>query len=255
MSERNTSIIECEHVSFRYTEEDVLEDVSFTVQPGEYIGVIGSNGSGKTTLLKILLGLLQSTEGGVKLFGVPIAEFRDWKKIGYIPQSVFRGDMNFPATAQEIVESGHHEAHALGLRPFRKAGCYKVMAALKRVDIAHVANKRIGELSGGERQRVFIARALVSDPELLVLDEPTIGVDAATEEKFYHFLEDLNRSGMTIVLISHDLEAIAREVKKVLCLNRRVISYGTPGSLQSADVLKELYGAGKQMLHHTYHRH
>ena len=252
MSELKTPIIECEQLSFCYAEEAVLEDISFSVSAGEYIGVIGSNGSGKTTLIKIILGLLRPTKGRVKLFGVPLSEFRDWQKVGYIQQNVFRGDMNFPVTVQEIVESGEH-THFFGLRPSHASGCGKVTSALERLDIAHLAKKRIGELSGGERQRVFIARALVSDPKLLVLDEPTIGVDAATEEKFYSFLEDLQRSGMTIIIISHDLEAIAREVKKILCLNHHIISFGEPKNLRSVDFLKDLYGARKQIIQHDQH--
>lgn len=246
------SIIECGHVSFRYDGEDVLSDVSFSVAAGEYVGMVGANGSGKTTLLKIMLGLLRPMEGSVKLFGTPLRDFRDWRKIGYVPQNVFRGDLAFPATVQEVVESGHLDARwgewmFLGARK-----CETAIKALERAGIAHLGKKRIGELSGGERQRVFIARALVSEPELLVLDEPTTGIDAATEERFYMFLDELNRSGMTIILVSHDLEAVAREVGAVLCLNRRLVCYGKPEYLESKEVLKEMYGTAKHILHHGH---
>lgn len=245
-------IIEAENIFFRYGETNALEDVSLVIRPGDYIGLVGSNGSGKTTLLRILLGLSKPTSGAVRLFGVPMENFREWQKIGYVPQNVFRGDMNFPATVEEVVESGHLGARRISLCQFRRSACSAVRLALERAGITDLMKKRIGELSGGERQRVFIARALVSNPDLLVLDEPTTGIDAATEEKFYAFLEELNRSGMTIILVSHDLEAIAREAKSVLCLNRRLVCSGDPANLRSEKVLREIYGERKQMLHHGH---
>ncbi|OGI25732.1 MAG: hypothetical protein A3E38_03135 [Candidatus Moranbacteria bacterium RIFCSPHIGHO2_12_FULL_54_9] len=245
-------IIETEHISFFYGKEEVLHDISFAIPRGDYIGLVGSNGSGKTTLLRILLRLTKPATGSVQLFGTPIGNFRQWQKIGYVPQNVFRGDMNFPATVQEVVESGHLGARGGSLCQFGKGVCAEVRRALERADIAHLIGKRIGELSGGERQRVFIARALVSEPELLILDEPTTGIDAATEEKFYAFLGELNRAGLTIILVSHDLEAITREVKTVLCLNRRLVCYGKPESLRSAEVLHQMYGTEKQVLHHEH---
>jgi zinc transport system ATP-binding protein len=213
--------------------------VSFAIQAGDYVGLVGANGSGKTTLLRVLLGLVEPSEGSVKLFETPVNNFRSWQKIGYIPQNVFRGDANFPATVEEVVASGNFGNDQEAMR-----------RAMERADITRLRKKRIGVLSGGERQRVFIARALMSEPELLILDEPTTGIDAAAEEKFYNFLAELNRSGMTIILVSHDLEAIAREVKTVLCLNRRLICFGAPESLRSEEVLSAMYGQGKQMIHH-----
>ena len=251
MSEVKNPIIEAEQIFFHYGKEEVLHDISFAVEQGDYIGLVGGNGSGKTTLLRILLGLAVPASGMVRLFGVPVGRFRNWQKIGYVPQNVFRGDMNFPATVEEVVESGHSGAQCR----FGGSACDVAQSALSRAGIAHLLKKRIGELSGGERQRVFIARALVSEPALLILDEPTAGIDAATEKRFYAFLEELNQSGMTIILVSHDLEAIAREVKTVLCLNRRLVCYGVPEHLRSAEVLEEMYGRGKQMLHHEHEHH
>lgn len=254
MSEIKTPLIEAEHIFFHYGKEEVLQDISFVLMQGDYVGLVGGNGSGKTTLLRILLGLQRPTRGSGKLFGTPLGDFREWQKIGYVPQNVFRGDLNFPATVEEVVESGHLRARRTASCRFRSGACVEVERALERAGITHLMKKRIGELSGGERQRVFIARALVSEPALLILDEPTTGIDAATEEKFYAFLEELNRSGMTIILVSHDLEAIAREVKTVLCLNRRIVCSGAPENLRSRDVLNEMYGHSKHMLHHE-HKH
>ena len=240
------SLIAADHICVRFGTDEVLHDISLSVQPGEIVTILGPNGSGKSTLLRALLGIVPSAEGRITR--------QPGLKIGYVPQNVFRGDLNFPATVEEIVESGHLGARRVSLCQFRSGACDVVRQALDRTGIAHLMKKRIGELSGGERQRVFIARALVSDPALLVLDEPTTGIDAATEAQFYAFLEELNRSGMTIVLVSHDLEAIAREVKAVLCLNRRLVCSGDPSHLHSAKVLQAIYGPGKQMLHHE-HRH
>lgn len=239
MPEVNKYIISAENISFRYGEEEVLQDVSFAIAPGDYVGLVGANGSGKTTLLRVLLGLSSSSAGAVKLFGAPVGAFRDWHKIGYVPQNVFRSDVNFPATAEEVVISGNFGSNK-----------EIVKRAMERAGIIHLKKKRIGVLSGGERQRVFIARALVSDPELIILDEPTAGVDAKAEEEFYLLLAELNRSGMTIILVSHDLEAIAREVKTVLCLNRRLVCFGAPENLRSEGVLNEMYGEKKQMIRH-----
>ncbi len=244
-------IVECQHVSFRYGNSDVLSDISFALKPGDYVGLVGGNGSGKTTLLKIILGLLQPKGGGARLYGIPTGEFTDWGKVGYVPQNVFRNDLGFPATVREVIGSGHVKAADFWCR-FRSSRCDDVEGAAARAEISHLLEKRIGELSGGERQRVFIARALVSHPELLVLDEPTTGIDAETEEKFYAFLGELNASGMTIVLVSHDLEAIARQVKTVLCLNRRLVCFGRPESLERPEVLHAMYGAEKHMLHHEH---
>lgn len=250
MSEVITPIIQCEHVGFRYGEIDVLSDVSFSIARGDYVGLVGGNGSGKTTLLKVLLGLLPVSTGSVHMFGASIENFSQWEKIGYVPQNVFRGDLGFPATAREVIESGHR-GRGLLCR-LGVSHCGRSDQAATRAGISHLLDRRIGELSGGERQRVFIARALVSEPELLVLDEPTTGIDAETEEKFYAFLAELHASGMTIILVSHDLEAIARQVKTVLCLNRRVVCFGKPESLEHPEVLHAMYGREKHMLHHEH---
>ncbi len=251
MSEIIESIVECEHVDFRYGEDRVLSDVSFALRRGEYAGLIGGNGSGKTTLLKIILGLLEPESGTAKVFGVSIGSFREREKIGYVPQYVFRGDLGFPATVREVIESGHLKSVDFWCR-FGSKRCDDVEAAAERAGVSHLLDRRIGELSGGERQRAFVARALVSWPELLVLDEPMTGIDAETEEKFYSFLGELNTSGMTIILVSHDLEAVARQVKTVICLNRRLVCFGRPESLESGETLRALYGSEKQKVYHTH---
>lgn len=252
MSALTSPIVTCDRIGFRYGSDVILEGISLTLKRGDYVGLVGGNGSGKTTLLKILLGLLKQTEGSVEMFDVPVGDFRDWEKIGYIPQNVFRGDLGFPATVREVIESGHVRGGQDFWCRFGSRSCNEVAEAAERSNITYLLDKRIGELSGGERQRVFIARALVSQPELLVLDEPTTGIDAETEEKFYTFLSDLNQAGMTIILVSHDLEAIARQVKTVICLNRRLVCFGKPESLERPEVLRAMYGTEKHMLHHEH---
>lgn len=254
MPKSQIPIFEFRHVSFRYEREVVLEDITFSIQSGDYVGLVGSNGSGKTTLLKILLGIFRPTVGQVFLFGQAQEHFHDWQKIGYVPQYVFRGDQAFPATVREIVESGHPKHGFLSFCSFKRRGCGDVRKALKQAGILRLEDRRIGELSGGERQRVFIARALMSRPELLVLDEPTTGIDQASEKAFYDLLGDLNQAGMTIVLVSHDIEAVARQVKKVICLNRRLICFGSPSKLEDEEVLAGIYGPAKKMLAH-HHDH
>lgn len=215
------SAVQFYNVDFRYpgAAEALLRGVNFFVEEGSYVGIIGENGSGKTTVLHLLLGLLRPNSGDIRLFGEPIQSFREWNSIGYVPQYVFRRDRVFPATVKEIVESGHSPDDTTTLCQFGMGECAPVEAALRVAAVEHLAKRRIGDLSGGERQRVFIARALVSRPKLLILDEPTASVDAESQEKFYALLRSLNKEfGMTIILISHDLEKVFEETGFVYLL-------------------------------------
>ncbi len=237
------TIVSARNVSFRYDSQPVLERVSFELAKGDYIGLVGPNGSGKTTLIKLLLGILAASEGEIELFGQPVSKFSEWQKIGYVPQYVFQADRTFPATVQEVVESGHLYENRLVCQLGLKA-CSPISEALETVGITNLLHRRIGELSGGERQRVFIARSLVSHPELLILDEPTAGVDQSTQEAFYNLLEKLNKQhGITIVLISHDLEVVAHEAKTALCLNHHVLYSGSAATLHDDQILRQLFGS------------
>lgn len=236
-------LVSVHNVSFRYDSQLVLERVSFDLEKGDYIGLVGPNGSGKTTLIKLLLGILTASEGEIELFGQPVSEFSEWQKIGYVPQYVFQADRTFPATVREVVESGHLYENPLACQLGLKT-CSPISEALEKVGITNLLHRRIGELSGGERQRVFIARSLVSHPELLILDEPTAGVDQSTQEAFYNLLEKLNKQhGITIVLISHDLEVVAHEAKTALCLNHHVLYSGSAATLHDDQILQQLFGS------------
>ncbi len=216
-------VVEVEKVSFAYDEELILEEVSLRLFPGDFCALIGPNGSGKSTLLKIMVGLLHPQKGRVKLFGRELSEFREWWRIGYVPQKVTAlVDRVLPLTVFETVALG-----LIGKPPSLRARRKDlVLATLERVGLAGYAPRLLRELSGGQQQRVFLARALVGNPEVLLLDEPTTGVDFTAQERFYELLGKLNREGLTILIVTHDIAVVDRHVKQVACLNRRLVFHG-----------------------------
>jgi zinc transport system ATP-binding protein len=220
------SLVEVKDLSFNFGSTQVLSNISFSINKGDFIGLIGPNGSGKTTLIKLLLGLYKPLKGTIKINNNNIASFSNWSKIGYVPQKATNFSDTFPATVQEVVLTG-----CLSQKRFPKRYSSKdindALEFLKKVEMQDHAKKRIGELSGGQQQRVLIARALVTKPELLILDEPTTGVDQETQSKFYDLIGELNKEGISILLISHDLERITRYVTKVASLNKTLNFYGT----------------------------
>lgn len=240
-----TNLITVSHLSFQYrTGQPILSDLSLSIAAGDYVGIIGPNGSGKSTFLKLLLGLLPLQSGNVLLFGQPIAAFRDWSKVGYVSQAGFQGEKNFPATVAEVIASGQPYKSFFPGQAERDALRDKITAAADMVGIRHLLGRRIGELSGGEEQRAFIAQALVSDPLLLVLDEPTAGIDVSTEASFYRLLRELNEvHGKTILLVSHDLEALAHNAKTALCINRTIVYQGPADGLHEPRVVEAVFGS------------
>lgn len=213
------NIIEVTDVSFSYGERDVLKDVNLNIHEGDYLGLIGPNGSGKTTLLKLMLGLLKADKGEIKLFGTPIKDFKDWKKVGYVPQKVTSFDPMFPITAREVVGLGKD------INKERE----NINWALEKVEMEAMANRMIGELSGGQQQRIFIARALAQKPQVLFLDEPTSGVDADSQKDFYAFLDKINKKlDITLVLVSHDMDVVKKEVTEIAYVNKKLTFYDDP---------------------------
>ena len=213
------NIIELKDISFAYNKRAVLQDVNLVVHRGDYLGLIGGNGSGKTTLIKIILSLLKADTGSVQLFGQEQKDFKDWKKIGYVPQKVTSFDPNFPATVWEVVLMGRYGIRGL-FHKITEEDREKTRQAIERVRMWEYRDRYIGDLSGGQQQRVFIARALAGEPNVLFLDEPTVGVEKVIKEEFYALLRELNRElKLTIILVTHDVENIAHEAMHVACLD------------------------------------
>lgn len=244
------NIIEVKKISFAYGTDLVLKNISFNVHQGDYLGLVGPNGSGKTTLLKIMLGLLTPSSGEVKIFDQPIREFKDWWKMGYVPQKATNFDPLFPVTVREVVAMGRYGKRGLG-RGLDKKDKEIINEALRSVEMFDSKNKMIGDLSGGQQQRVFIARALAGKPQVIFLDEPTVGIDVQTQESFYALLKKLNREmGLTLLLVSHDIDVIANEATELACINQTLIYHGEPKEFVKGEYLQKLYGKNiRQILH------
>jgi zinc transport system ATP-binding protein len=244
-------LVGIEHVSFAYGPTPVLSDVSLAIREGDFLAVIGPNGSGKTTLLKIVLGLLAPASGRILFQGRDAAAGGERPKVGYIPQKATHFDPLFPASAREVV------ARAFGPVRRREGGRKAEEAAIRRalelVGMEEEIDRRIGRLSGGQQQRVFIARAIVDKPRALFLDEPTTGVDAATQDHFYELLDRLNkREGITIVLITHDIGILDRHITQVACLNERLVYHGSHAEFCRSDTLKDMLAGGHHLVSHRH---
>lgn len=247
-------VIEINHVNFTYERQRVLEDIHLTVEKGSFLGLVGPNGSGKTTLLKCLLGLLKPQQGEIKLFGQQIEKFKNWHEIGFVSQKANSFNTGFPASVFEVVSSGL--TSKIGLFKFMTAqDRRKVYDAIESVGLNEFAKRNIGELSGGQQQRAFIARAIVSNPKLLILDEPTVGVDAQTVQNFYEMLTHLNKNlGITLILVSHDIGAITDKVSHVACINKNLYFHGNSKDFESLkdDEMSEFYGHSLHVLTHDH---
>ncbi|RLM66919.1 metal ABC transporter ATP-binding protein [Halorubrum sp. Atlit-8R] len=267
------SVIDLAGVTFGYTATPVVEDVSLTVESGEYVAVVGPNGSGKSTLMRLMLGLLGPDAGTARLFGEDAAGFDDGERIGYVAQQASAAQ-DMPITVREVVKMGRFPylgldrlaggalADGLADDPVRTArwaanvvsgrltaADWEVVDdALATVGMGAFADRRVGRLSGGQRQRVFIARALAGEADLLVLDEPTVGVDAESVDAFYDLLDALNDAGITVVLIEHDLGAVVEHADRVVCLNREVYFDGPTEEFVESDALARAFGTEARFL-------
>ena len=239
----NNDIINIEHVSVFYGDNRILDDVTLSVEKNDFLGIIGPNGAGKTTLLKVILGMLKPDSGTVSIMGNSPVVSR--KYIGYVPQhSQF--DINFPINVRDVVLMGRFSKRGLA-RKYNKTDLQSVENALEKVGMQSFSDKQIGKLSGGEQQRVFIARALVAEPRILLLDEPTASVDVASQTDFYNLLEDLKLK-MTIILVSHDIGVMSVYVDKIACLNVQLYYHGSKEISQ--DILEATYKCPVQMIAH-----
>jgi len=234
------TVIMFEGVCAGYFGRDVLDSVSFTIERGDFVGIVGPNGSGKTTLLKTIAGLHPVQCGAATVFGAS-PDRVDRRRVGYVPQ-IESVNWAFPVTVFDVVLMGRYGRLGLFRRP--AAGDRDAaMRALEDVGMADRAQSQIGALSGGQQQRAFVARALVQEPDLMLLDEPIAGVDAASQHAIFTLLEERNQRGMTIVATTHDLSCVATWFAKVMCLNHRVIAFGPPREVLTSDILSTTYGS------------
>ncbi len=238
------SIIHARAVRFKYTQEWILDKVSFRINAGDYVGVIGPNGGGKTTLLKLILGL-EKGEGIIKLFGQPISSFRDWHKIGYLAQKSAVAQTRFPISVEEVVLMGlcydqvHKEATADNLQA--------VHQALALTHTENLAKRIFTDLSIGQQQRVLLARALVSHPQLLILDEPSTALDAGSREMFFTLLGELNQKHqVTILLITHDTGEVGKYISKFMYIDRELVFFGNKEAFCHSEKVAEKLGAFAQ---------
>jgi zinc/manganese transport system ATP-binding protein len=235
-----TTLVRFEHVSCSYGGAPAMQDVSFEVREGEFVGIVGPSGGGKTTVLRALLGTMTPTFGTV--------DRRDDLRIGYVPQ-VELVDWTFPVTVRDVVAMTIDHAR---WRPWRRDRALErcVASVLEHLGIGDLGARPIGALSGGQQQRVFLARALVHEPDLLVLDEPAGGVDVASRHEMLHLLADLHHAGTTIVLTTHDINGLAAHLPRLVCFNRTVVADGPPEQVLHPYVLERTYGAPMQVLQH-----
>ena len=245
-----TTVVDVEDVTFSYGDTVAVEDISLSVEAGDFLGMIGPNGSGKTTLLHLMIGLAEPDSGSISLFGEPAAEFEEGERLGYVAQrSTDRGGA-MPVTIREVVLMGRF-AH-VGHSRLSDEDHDIVDDALRTVGIPDLAHRPISAVSGGQRQRAFIARALASESDLLALDEPTVGVDADSRTEFYDLLDELNEQGITIILIEHDVDVLTKHVNKVACINRELYHHGDTVSFIESDALSEAYGKSTGVLDHNH---
>lgn len=231
-------IVDLDSVTFGYGTVPVLQEVSLHLHFGQFAALVGPSGAGKTTFLKMVTGLLSPTRGSVRInghkFGDPFPP-----RIGYVPQ-IETVDWNFPVTVGQVVLMG--VANSSGPLPWvSRTDKQRMEELLEQLGIGGLAKRPIRDLSGGQQQRVFLARALISNPDLLVLDEPTAGVDMRTAESVLHTLAHLNQEGMSILMTTHDLNAAAAHIPWVICLNRRIIAQGPPDEVYTEEILNATY--------------
>ena len=235
--------IEIKNLTVDYDRITVIDDVSFSVEQNDFLGIIGPNGAGKTTLFACMLGIMRNYRGEISFFGKDIRKSRKYlNEIGYVPQKpVF--EKNFPVTVREVVRMG-----------MKKSNEKRIDDVLKQVWIHELDHRIIGELSGGQQQRVFIAKALADNPKILILDEPVTGIDQQSTEIFYSILTELNKKqNITIILSSHDLDAVNRLANKVACLNKKLFFHGISDEFFKNDQLLKQYSESS-MQQHMHHR-
>ncbi len=246
-------VVELDDVGVKYVGDvQALEHITLEISEGDFVGLIGPNGAGKSTLLNVILGIVKPTSGSVRLFGEPISP-KSLRKIGYVPQIPYSKDSNFPSTVYETVLMGRIP-YSLKFPWFTKEDHRKVREALERLEIQGLRNRKIGELSGGQTQRVFTAKALAGDPEMLIFDEPTSGVDTEAKREFYSILEQFNRDmGITTILSIHDLGVVTQLARKIICINRTLYFDGLTARFDANAILPKAYDYPIEVIKHGDH--
>lgn len=224
-------LIDIDNVSVVLGGNTVIDTVSLCIHKGEFIGLIGPNGAGKTTLLKVLLGLVPVTTGVVA---------NKKSVVGYVPQRGFMREHQIPISVLEIVKLG------------AKGDTARALAALEKVAMADLVHRRFNELSGGQQQRVLIAKAMAVEPNILILDEPTTGIDERSQAAFYHVLTKLQAQGVAVLMVSHDVDMVLNQVTRVICLNQSILYDGRPEHFETDRYLPSAVGRQHRLLHHQH---
>lgn len=246
-------LIRVENLVCRHGAVEALSNISFRVEAGDYLGIVGPNGSGKSTLVRALLGLMPIQQGSITLFGQPRESFSCWEQLGYLPQNMGPLNPAFPATVAEVVQLGLLAGKRLPRRLCRHDR-QQVQAILELLGIEHLQKRLIGELSGGQQQRVMLARALVNNPELLVMDEPTAALDPEIRDRFYDLVAQMNKTrGTTVLLVTHDTGTIGQYASRMLYLDKKVLFFGSFDEFCHSAEMSAFFGEHSQ--HLICHRH
>lgn len=249
----NNPVLLIENLSFSFGTTNVLNDISFKIEKGDFVALVGPNGAGKTTLIKVILGLENNYLGQIKLFGIDAKQFSDWNKVGYLPQRVNTFNPLFPATVKEVVGLGLLSQKSYP-KKFNKDDADKIESMLEFLGVTDLKNRPIAELSGGQQQRVFLARALVSNPEFLIMDEPSTALDPETRDNFFKLIEKLNKEkGTTIVMITHDTTQVGQYANELLYLDNKIIFYGPFADFCHSPEMEKYFGHFAQ--HLICHQH
>lgn len=248
-------IFDVKNLSYSVNGINILSNISLEIFNAQYIAIIGPNGGGKTTLIRLLLGLERPSCGEIRIFGKKLNQFKDWNKIGYVPQRAAHVDTNFPGTVLDIVNMGRTSQRRLFSKNTQEDK-RAIYSAMQKMDILDLKDKMIGTLSSGQRQRVMCARALSSKPEILILDEPNTGVDIVSQNRFYTLLKELNKKQqITIVFITHDVGVIADDIARLFTVNQKLTICNNPKQVLSCQEMSELYGIDAHLLHNHKHGH
>lgn len=250
------SLITVKNLTLELGGAEVLSGVSFDVEAGDYVGIAGPNGAGKTTLIRALLGLLPISSGSISMLNQDSRQFDLWQKIGYLPQKLQSFNPLFPATVEEVVLTGLNSTKKFP-KKFVASDKKKAGEILKLLDIEKLSNRLVSSLSGGQQQKVFLGRALVSDPEILILDEPSTALDPSSRDNFFDLVGQLNKTKkITVLLITHDVAHIGHYANKLLYVDRKVIFFGDFGDFCQSDDMNHAFGDQTQhVICHQHHYH